>query len=402
MLTAMACCALWIAAADAPVHEAEFIFPPNPKHNHGSSIVQAANGDLIACWFHGSGERKEDDVMVQGSRRRPGGEWCEPFVMADTPNLPDCNPVLFMDPRGTLWLFWITVQDNEWGGSLLKYRTSDDYLNDGPPNWKWQDVIHTRPKGLEERFIKLVDEGMELIGPILEAAPEIKKELEDAKAKAQTKLYQRIGWMTRIHPIMATDKRMLLGLYSDVFNCSLAAYTEDWGANWTCGEPILDTELRNISNIQPAFVARRDGGIAAYMRDNGLPKRVRVSVSPDKGETWGPVETLDIRNPGSSVDAISLKSGRWILVCNDTDDGRHRLTVYLSEDEGASWSMRRCLENEPGKDDGNFSYPSVIQDQDGFIHVTYSHTKKDVKGSTIKHARFNEAWILAGEPVPAK
>ncbi|MCX5757037.1 MAG: hypothetical protein NTU83_00720 [Candidatus Hydrogenedentes bacterium] len=43
-------------AAQTPMYEAELIFPRNPKHNHGSSIVETADGDLIASWFHGTGE----------------------------------------------------------------------------------------------------------------------------------------------------------------------------------------------------------------------------------------------------------------------------------------------------------------------------------------------------------
>lgn len=47
-----------------PQHSAELIFPLETWHNHGSCIVEASNGDLIVCWFHGSGERKSDDVMI--------------------------------------------------------------------------------------------------------------------------------------------------------------------------------------------------------------------------------------------------------------------------------------------------------------------------------------------------
>ena len=65
---------LLLASFGASALESELIFPMDPKHNHGSSIVQAPNGDLIACWIHGSGERQSDDVMVQGSRRRAGSD----------------------------------------------------------------------------------------------------------------------------------------------------------------------------------------------------------------------------------------------------------------------------------------------------------------------------------------
>ena len=47
--------------ADEPHHSAELIFPLEHWHNHGSCIVECPNGDLLVCWFHGSGERKEDE-----------------------------------------------------------------------------------------------------------------------------------------------------------------------------------------------------------------------------------------------------------------------------------------------------------------------------------------------------
>jgi len=378
-----------------PIFIKEDVFPPNEKHNHGSSIVETPEGNLLTVWFHGSGERTSDDVMLQGARKKTEeNQWCEPFVMADTPDLPDCNPVLFIDPRGVLWLFWITVQDNQWGGSLLKYRLSTDYESDGPPKWNWQDVIHTRPQNLEQKFLDVIEKGQPAIEALSTFEPQLKEEVESAKKMAQTKLHQRLGWMTRIHPIMVTENRIMLGLYSDVFNCSLAGFTDDWGKHWFFSNPILDEEIKNIANIQPSFVKKRDGTIIAFMRDNGIPKRIRTAYSNDLGITWSNVSTLDIPNPGSSVECISLNSGKWALVCNDTISGRHKLSVYLSDDEGQSWKWKKPIE-ESAPDKGSYSYPSVIQARNGFIHCTYSCREEGTKGSTIRHAWFNEEWILS-------
>jgi predicted neuraminidase len=106
-----------------------------------------SDGSLLACWFHGTGERTADDVSIQGARlpaRRIG--WSARFEMADTPGYPDCNPVLFIDPEGRLWMYWITVLANLWESSLLKYRISSNYTQPGgPPVWEWQDNIHITP-----------------------------------------------------------------------------------------------------------------------------------------------------------------------------------------------------------------------------------------------------------------
>jgi predicted neuraminidase len=386
-----------MSALAAPAYEAEYIFPPLDKHSHGSSIVELPNGDLLAVWFHGSGERTADDVVLQGARKR-GGVWSEVFLMADTQDLPDCNPVLYLDPQGTLWLFWITIQNNEWGSSLLKVRKTTDYLGEGAPKWQWQDVIHTRPTNLEAPFIAMLDNAKETLGPILLANPNLAEELEFGYTAARDKLHSRLGWMTRIAPTMLSNGRLLLGLYSDVFNCSIAAYTDDLGATWYCGEPILDPEAVNIGNVQPSFVQKKDGTVVAYMRDNGIPNYVRRATSADNGQTWSRVDKLEIRDSGSSVAARVLPSGNWVLINNNLADGRHLLSIHLSDDEGETWKWVRALESvEP--EQGSFSYPSVIVAADGAIHATYTFSKADVEGKTIKHARFNEEWIMEALPI---
>ena len=71
---------------EAPRFEAELLFPPDPKHNHAPGMVECPNGDLLASWYRGSGERSADDVAVLGARRKKGeSSWSEPFLMADHP-----------------------------------------------------------------------------------------------------------------------------------------------------------------------------------------------------------------------------------------------------------------------------------------------------------------------------
>jgi len=93
---------------------------------------------------------------------------------------------------------------------------------------------------------------------------------------------------------------------------------------------------------------------------------------------------------------IKLRSGAWCMVLNDTEDGRHRLSAWLSEDEGKTWPWKRTLENHPPKS-GGYSYPSLIQTRDGFIHVTYSSSSRQAPAApelqTIKHVKFTAEWV---------
>jgi predicted neuraminidase len=100
--------------------ESEVIFPLEHWHNHASMVVEVPNADLLVCWFHGSGERTADDVVVRGARLRKGSRaWSQPFQLADTAGYPDTNPTMFIDPKQRLWLMWPTILANEWHTALV-------------------------------------------------------------------------------------------------------------------------------------------------------------------------------------------------------------------------------------------------------------------------------------------
>jgi predicted neuraminidase len=401
-----------LAAAETseqPFLEAEIIFPLEVWHNHASCIVEAPNGDLLVCWFHGSGERKADDVKIEGARLRRGEKaWSQRFTLADTPGYPDTNCAMFIDPQGRLWLLWPTILANEWHTALMKYRISSDYLQDGPPRWEVNEVLHVTPgKEFQEAVLRFAAEQEKaLLDSDLDEAGwlQVATWLDDLRVHGQDKLFQRLGWMTRAHPFVLDGTRLIVPLYSDGYDFSLMAITDNWGQTWHTSTPLISE-----GNIQPSIVQRKDGSLFTLMRDNGpAPKRLHQSDSSDRGETWSPVRDSDLPNPGSGAEIISLKNGHWALISNDTERGRNSLAVQISDDEGKSWRWKRHLElDPPGPEAGSFHYPSIIQAKDGTLHASYSyhlakrHLPKDVDGDpaakSIKHAHFNEAWIMAGD-----
>lgn len=135
------------AGAEAPLYSSELVFPLEEWHNHGSCIVECPNGDLLVCWFHGSGERTADDVQILGARKvKATGRWTKPFVMADTPGFPDTNCCMLIDPQQRLWLLWPTIQAHTWESALMKYKISTDYMMpEGPPKWDEMKVLHMKP-----------------------------------------------------------------------------------------------------------------------------------------------------------------------------------------------------------------------------------------------------------------
>jgi len=415
----------------------ENIFPFQQQHCHGSTIVELPNQDLLCAWFQGSGERTSDDVAIKGSRyNHKTHKWETPFVLADVSGFPDINPVLFIDPKSELWLTWYTVMAYQWSTSLLKTRISSNYMQkSGAPEWKWQDVIHVKADGSpttgigeNDPFVNtLVKKFDAYFKYVLEQAGKgdtvktsiLKRNLERARKfyldlakgsnlvgdgsemndkgekiskKLGYPLMRRIGWQTRNKPLILGN-RILLPLYSDGLNLSLVAITEDCGATWSFSEPILGGGA-----IQPTLALNKDGSITMFMRDNGpAPKRLMKSVSKDKGLTWSSVVDTEIPNPGTAADVVVLKSGNWALVLNDIEDGRHRLSVWLSTDEGQTWPYHKTIVNGKPNSAVRGHYPAIIQGKDGIIHLSYTNQVAGTDGTSevknIVHAAFSENWL---------
>lgn len=358
----------------------ELIFEIQEKHTHGSNIVALPNGDLLTAWFEGSGERTADDVRIMGSRKVKGGAWSSPFEMADTPGIPDCNPVIFLNQEEKLFLIWIAVMANKWENSILRVRTSTDYSDPGAPMWEWQDDILFKPGDefaaeVERKFKQVADPGH---GWSEYAPPYGRMILEASKDP----LKRCIGWMTRTVPMLIGTDTILLPLYSDGYNFSMMGISTDAGKTWNPSLPVVGR-----GPIQPGIIQTKNGEIKAYMRDSGdAPSRVQLSTSSDRGRTWSPASKTDLPNTASIV-MHDLKDGRWLAVGNFQVDGRYRISIKSSHDEGETWNDLMDLENEErGK--GSFSYPGLTQSEDGILHITYSyHLSSDEK--SIKYVQIN-------------
>lgn len=353
-----------IAQSPAILHS-QLIFPLQEKHVHGSSIVALPNGDLLAAWFYGSGERTANDVKIMGARLKKGeNSWSDTFLMADTPNLPDCNPVLFLNQEGKLFLVWIAVLANRWENSIVRLKTSLDYLDSGPPNWTWQDVILLNPG---EEFFEEVERAFQELPKSQAGWAEYAPNYDRMILEASTDPKKRsMGWMTRIKPLVLPDGKIVLPLYSDGFNFSMMAISEDNGTTWTPSLPLVGR-----GPIQPALILKENGNLAAFLRDSGdAPSRVHYSESSDGGRSWNPSQKTDIPNT-ASVEILKLHDGRWAFLGNDIENGRNQLALFFSENEGNTWKWRTYLEKDESSK-GSYSYPSMIQTEDGILHITYS------------------------------
>jgi predicted neuraminidase len=81
---------------------------------------------------------------------------------------------------------------------------------------------------------------------------------------------------------------------------------------------------------------------------------------------------------------IRLASGNLLLAFNNSDAKRSPLSLAVSADEGVSWTVVRDVETDPAE----FSYPSLCQDANGIIHLSYTWRRE-----AIKHVAFSEEWL---------
>ena len=419
---------------DLNPYQSTIIFPYQDEHVHGSTLVQLPNGDLLSAWFQGSGERWADDVRIMGSRLVKGDTiWSDVFLMADVPGFPDINPIMFMDKQQRLWLMWYPVLANQWETSIPMYRISENYTSAGPPVWTWQDVLFVKvgdetERGIQpgDRFVKEVKGQLDeyeayikssllpsiydsLRTPLLKEwekykikmdslskgenmirSGRIKEGKEETSAQLGYPLTRRLGWQTKNKAVFLGN-RMIVPLYSDGFDCSLFAISDDSGKTWSYSNPVLGG-----AGIQPAIAIGSDSSLVAYLRDNGPPpQRMQRTESHDKGLTWSIAKDDILPNPGAGFDIATLSTGEWVLVFNDTEKGRHNLSVAISDDEGKTWKWKKSIENDIRPKNATSShYPAVIAGADGRIHITYSYHRNDIKpGKSVKYVSFPPSWV---------
>ncbi len=255
---------------------------------------------------------------------------------------------------------------------------SSDCRSDRRLQFHKSDNIFLQPgeefaKEVNEKFKQLPESNLGWS----EYAPSYEKLILEAAGDSKKR---SIGWMTRIKPLILGDK-IILPLYSDGFNFSIMAISEDSGDSWKPSLPLVGK-----GPIQPALAQRSNGDLVAMLRDSGDgPTFIQQSISKDEGKSWTASTKTSIPNT-ASVELLRLTDGRWLMVGNDLHDGRYRLALWVSTDEGLTWSANPYyLENDPDKK-GSFSYPSLIQGRDGSIHLSYSKHLPD--GKTIQYKSF--------------
>ena len=330
------------AAAGQAVLTREFVYTDAPYPQcHASTIVETRAGTIAAAWFGGTRE-SDPDVSIWFARRGPAG-WEKPVKLADGvqpdgSRQPTWNPVLFQDPTGDLHLFY--------------------KVGPNPRSW-WGMVITSRDDGRTWSRPRRLPDG--ILGPI-KNKPVV---LPDGSWLAPSS-EEREGDLWTLHFERSSDR----------------------GKSWTRTGPVASPIP--MAAIQPSILFHPDGVLEAVARTRS--GALGMTWSKDMGRSWSAIAAIDLPNPNSGTDAVTLRDGRQLIVYNHSGHypdqpgkgPRWPLNVALS-DNGVSWRKVLTLESEPLP--AGYAYPAVIQSADGLVHVTYTYNRVRIRHVVIDPAR---------------
>ena len=295
---------------------------------HASTIVEIDSGVLMSAWFGGSYEGAKD-VSVWASYYRDS-KWEEPVKLANgivnQDTFPCWNPVLYMSATKRLFLYYkVGPNPREWWGMVL----ISDNLGDS-----WSEPVR-----LPEN----------VLGPI------------------------------KNKPISLGNGTFLAPSSVETLDDRWLAHVEIFSDN---GEYITSLSLDHgdsICAIQPSVLVHPNNTLQLLCRSR--QNLIAQTWSFDGGYTWEPMSLINVKNPNSGNDAVTITDGRHLLVYNPLESGkdwwlgRNILNLAIS-DNGLDWNTVVVLENQ---DQGEYSYPAIIQDSNGMIHITYTWDRKRIK-----------------------
>ncbi|OZF36751.1 glycosyl hydrolase [Rhodococcus sp. 14-2496-1d] len=362
-------------------------FLPAPQvQNHAANLAILPDGALACVWFAGTQEGVPD-ISVWFSRLEAGErQWSTPVQLSDDPTRSEQNPVLFVRDSGEVWLLWTSQHAGNQDTARVLRRISPD----GGLSWGEAHVLlpETDAGGIFVRQPVIRLESGRLLLPVFHC--------------------------------VKIDGRKWVGDR----DYSGAMVSDDDGTTWR--EAVVPD---SVGCVHMNIVVQKDGSLVALYRSRWADHIYR-SVSTDDGDSWSAPVPTELPNNNSSVQVVSRADGTLALVYNHAsaldatarrvslydeidddgladgteeaesplDDGDARaafwgaprapMTLAISSDGGVTWPVRRdldvgdgyCLTNN-SRDGSNreFSYPSIVEDSDGRLHIAYTYFRQAIK-----------------------
>ncbi|TAG15521.1 MAG: glycosyl hydrolase [Rhodobacterales bacterium] len=350
-------------------------FLPSPVvQNHAANLHLLPDGTPACVWFGGTMEGMGDISIYMSTLLAAG--WSPARRLSDDPDRSEQNPVLFTAPDGVVWLF----HTSQPGGR--------------------QDLC--------EITARLSQDGGKSFGP-----PGRIGDFRGVFVRQPPRLGPQGEWLLPGFRCVTPPQ----GRWTGSIDSAVMLISRDQGATWSASE-VPDS----LGAVHMNPVAPSQGVMPAFYRDR-YAAWVKRSLSTDGGLRWSAPEPTDLPNNNSSVQAIRLADGRIAMVLNpisaaqsdarraslyDEIEGgeeapepaapngpkaiwgvpRAPMTLAISSDGGATFPLRVKLDQSSGHALSNnsadgvnreLSYPSILQDADGRLHIAYTYHRRAIR-----------------------
>jgi predicted neuraminidase len=334
----------------ASLYRPQFLPNSAGRSVHSATAAEISGGRLRAFWYGGSREGAGDVAIYTSVYSPIDGTWGPERAVvtreAAQRHLQRYlrklgNPVVGRDRNGRLWLFFVSVTVGGWGGSAINLTVSED-------------------------------EG----------------ETWSAPRRVIATPFFNISTLVKGTPLQFADGTIGLPAYHEMlgkFGELLRLDAE--------GHAIQKTRLSwGRTSLQPVIVPRSETEAVGFMRYAGAPpNRVLMIRTTDGGATWTPPVKTVLPNPNAAVGSVLLANGPLLLALNNAEENRENLSLASSTDFGNTWRIAHEFEGNSSSPQPllrEYSYPWIMQDGRGDVHLFYTWGR-----TRIKHVHFNPAWL---------
>lgn len=348
-------------------------------------IARAPGGRLWATWYAGGTNEGPENYVIAVTSTDDGRSWSSPRVVIDPPGyVRACDPVLWLDPRGRLWLFYAQAY-GWWDGRMGVWGIVAENPDEPHPCW-------SPPRRIAD--------GVMMNKPTVRSTGDWLLPIAVWSHAPR----QQASWDPTLH-----IPEKYLRWNPDKAGTHVYRSRDD-GATF---EHLGTARVPDVVSDEHMIVERHDGSLWMLVRTGSTAREadpaltstgISESISTDDGQTWTPGKPATIPHIPSRFFIRRLASDRLLLVKHNprmdtawlqTPEGsplwqrRSHLTAYLSDDDGVSWHGGLLLDERLV-----VSYPDAIETEDGRIILIYDHNRKTAK--EILFAVFTEADVAAG------
>lgn len=355
------------------------LIPTDRAENHASFLHRMPDGGLAAVWF--AGEREGlPDVRIRLSRRDDSaGRWSQPEFVSPTSPLSHQNPVLATLPNGDVWLLYTAQEFGAQDTSLVMRRIS----RDGGVTWgDPEPLVEDRGVFIRQDLIVL-DDGTLLL-PIFRCVVPAGRQwhgdtdtssvLRSTDGGESWNEFPVPASLGAVHMnIVAFDDRLVGFFRSRWADRVYRSESSDGGATWSPPRP-LDVPNNNSSiQMRHAPLLGPDSVLA-----------VLNPVAAEEGASIGDIERVVDPHKVTAEGAMGALERHAVWGVD-----RIPLSLLRSDDRGRTWQRVLDLETvdtvpssvveRAGDRAMEMSYPSLLVDDDGDVHVTYSYCRLAIK-----------------------